>query len=178
MSNLSDKDRLNLQNMVKSYGADDNTKKIRELKHSRKIKENVEIFINLKRKYKRMYLNDKKGFDKIASSHCNFLWVNYTNIYNRLLKDELDFKILLTFIDKLKEIEDGEVDQHEASVDIGKILKQMYIDSALKREKKFEEVEIKKGNKKKVKEKKPVRNISWAKFKSKGLNEVSANNLN
>ena len=72
MSNLSDKDRLNLQNMVKSYGADDNTKKIRELKHSRKIKENVEIFINLKRKYKRMYLNDKKGFDKIASSHCNF----------------------------------------------------------------------------------------------------------
>ena len=37
MSNLSDKDRLNLQNMVKSYGADDNTKKIRELKHSRKI---------------------------------------------------------------------------------------------------------------------------------------------
>jgi len=68
------------------------------------------------------------------------------------------------------------VDQHEASVDIGKILKQMYIDSALKREKKFEEEEIKKGNKKKVKEKKPVRNISWAKFKSKGLNEVSANN--
>ena len=176
MSNLSDKDRLNLQNMVKSYGAEDNTKKIRELKHSRKIKENVEVFINLKRKYKRMYLNDKKGFDKIASSHCNFLWVNYTNIYNRLLKDELDFKILLAFIDKLKEIEDGEVDQHEASVDIGKILKQMYIDSALKREKKFEEEEIKKGNKKKVKERKPVRNISWAKFKSKGLNEVSANN--
>ena len=42
MSNLSDKDRLNLQEMVKSYGADDNTGKIRTLKHSRKIKENVE----------------------------------------------------------------------------------------------------------------------------------------
>lgn len=175
MSNLSDKDRLNLQNMVKSYGADDNTKKIRDLKHSKKIKENVEVFINLKRRYKRMYLNDKKGFDKIASSHCNFLWVNYTNIYNRLLKDELDFKILLAFIDKLKEIEDGEVDQHEASVDIGKILKKMYVDSALKREKKFEEEEIKNGNKKKIKEKKPARNISWAKFKSKGLNESSMN---
>ena len=176
MSNLSDKDRLNLQNMVKSYGADDNTRKIRELKHSKKIKENVEVFINLKRKYKRMYDNDKKGFDKIANSHCQFLWVNYTNIYNRLLKDELDLKILLAFIDKLKEIEDGEIDQHEASVDIGKILKQMYIDSALKREKKFEEEEIKKGNRKKIKEKKPVRNISWSKFKSKGLNELSASN--
>ena len=70
----------------------------------------------------------------------------------------------MLFIDKLKEIEDGEVDQHEASVDIGKILKQMYIDSALKREKKFEEVEIKKGNKKKVKEKKPVRKYQLGKI--------------
>ena len=66
-------------------------KKYANLSIVEKYKENVEIFINLKRKYKRMYLNDKKGFDKIASGHCNFLWVNYTNIYNRLLKDELDF---------------------------------------------------------------------------------------
>lgn len=175
MSNLSDKDRLNLQNMVKSYGADDNTKKIRELKHSKKIKESVEVFINLKKKYNRIYLNDKKKFDKLASSHCNFLWVNYTNIYNRLLKDELNLNILLAFINKLKEIEDGDVDQHEASVDIGKILKKMYVDSALKHEKNYEKQEIKNGNMKKIKEKKPVRNISWAKFKSKGLNVSTSN---
>ena len=64
MSNLSDKDRLNLQQMVKSYGADDNTKKIRELKHSKKLKENVVVFMNLKNKYSRMLLNDKKSFEK------------------------------------------------------------------------------------------------------------------
>ena len=165
MSNLSDKDRLNLQNMVKSYGAGDNTNKIRELKHSRKIKENVEVFINLKRKYKRMYLNDKKVFDKIASSHCNFLWVNYTNIYNRLLKDELDFKILLAFIDKLKEIEDGDVDQHEASVDIGKILKQMYIDSALKKDKKEEE----KRSRQRKKKDRGKNKLTWAQYKKLNL---------
>ena len=45
----------------------------------------------------------------------------------------------------------------------------MYVDSALKREKKYEEEEIRKGNKKKKKEKKPVKKISWARFKSKGL---------
>ena len=169
MSNLSDKDRLNLQQMVKSYGADDNTKKIRELKHSKQLKETVLVFMNLKKKYSRMLLNDKKSFEKIAMKHCNFLWVNYTNIFNRLLKDELDLKILLKFIEKLKQIEDGDIDQHEASVEIGKILKSMYVDSALKREKKFEEEEIRKGNKKKKKEKKPVKNISWARFKSQGL---------
>ena len=169
MSNLSDKDRLNLQEMVKSYGAEDNTKKIRELKHSKQLKETVIVFMNLKKKYNRMLLNDKKSFEKIAMKHCRFLWVNYTNIFNRLLKDELDLRILLKFIEKLKEIEDGDIDQHEASVEIGKILKSMYVDSALKREKKFEEEEIRKGNKKKKKEKKPVKNISWARFKSKGL---------
>ena len=50
MSNFMDeKDRLNLKNMVKSYGSDDNTGKIRSLRHSSKIKENVEILLNLKK---------------------------------------------------------------------------------------------------------------------------------
>lgn len=172
MSNLSDKERLNLQEMVKSYGADDNTKKIRELKHSKIIKENVEVLMNLKKKYSRMVLNDKKSFEKVAMKHCNFLWSNYTNIFNRLLKDEINVNILYKFIQKLKDIEEGIVDQHEASVDVGKILKEMYVDSALRREKKFEEEEIKKGNKKKKMERKPVKNITWAKFKSRGLDSV------
>ena len=99
-------------------------------------------------------------YDKMMVSKCNFLWNNYTNIFNRLLKDELNVNILYKFIDKLREIEDGITDQHTASVDIGKILKEMYIDSALRREKKYDE------NKKqsKPKERKAVKNISWKKF--------------
>ena len=50
MSNLTDKERLDLDKMVKAYDADDNTSKIRELKHSRKIKEQIQIFLNLKKK--------------------------------------------------------------------------------------------------------------------------------
>ena len=46
-------------------------------------------------------------------------------------------------------------------------LKQLYIDSALQREKKLD-VEDKKRA---PKHKKPVNNISWAKFKASGLNE-------
>ena len=99
-------------------------------------------------------------------SKCNFLWNNYTNIFNRLMKDEIDVNILYKFIDKLREIEDGITDQHTASVDIGKILKELYIDSALKREKKFEAS----NNKNKPKERKPVKNISWKQYKSAGLN--------
>ena len=167
MSNLSDKDRLNLQEMVKSYGADDNTGKIRKLKHSRQIKENVETLLKLKRKNTRLAQTNREMYDKMMVSKCNFLWNNYTNIFNRLLKDELNVNILYKFIDKLREIEDGITDQHTASVDIGKILKEMYIDSALRREKKYDE------NKKqsKPKERKAVKNISWKKFKAAGLGQ-------
>jgi hypothetical protein len=165
MSNMSDKDRLNLQEMIKSYDADDNTPKIRSLKHSWKIKENVEILLNLKKKHSRMLKTDKPRFDKLIISHCNFLWNNYTNIFNRLIKDELNVKILYKFIEKLREIEDGETDQHTASVEVGKILKEMYIDSALRREKKYEKEE----GKEEKKERKPSKNITWSKFKKISL---------
>ena len=167
MSHLSDKDRLNLQNMVKSYDADDNTSKIRELKHSVKIRDSVETLLKLKRKHSRMQKTNKAMFEKLIISKCNFLWNNYTNIFNRLLKDEMNINILYKFIDKLREIENGVTDQHTASVDIGKILKEMYIDSALRKEKKYEESETSE----KPKERKPVKNISWHKFKSAGIGQ-------
>ncbi|RZD41939.1 MAG: hypothetical protein CXT73_04065 [Methanobacteriota archaeon] len=150
---MDDKQRLNLQEMIKAYDADDNTSKIRQLKHSRLIRDEVEKMVNLKKKYNRMMTFEPKKFEKIVISHCNFLWTNYTNIFNRIMKDELNLNILL--------------DQHEASVKIGEVLKQLYIDSALQREKKLG-VEDKKRA---PKHKKPVNNISWAKFKASGLNE-------
>ena len=81
MSNLSDKDRLNLQEMVKSYGADDNTGKIRTLKHSRQIRENVEILLKLKRKNSRLAQTNKEMYEKMMvcrfgqQTHNHFLKV-------------------------------------------------------------------------------------------------------
>ena len=164
---MDDKQRLNLQEMIKAYDADDNTSKIRQLKHSRLIRDDVEKLLNLKKKYERMAMLKPKKYEQIIISHCNFLWTNYTNIFNRLMKNELNLNILRKFIDTLREVEDGQLDQHEASVKIGEVLKQLYIDSALQREKKSD-VEDKKRA---PKHKKPVNNISWAKFKASGLNE-------
>ena len=135
---MDEKQRLNLQEMIKGFDADDNTSKIRELRHSRLIKENVETMLILKKKYQRMSLVEPKKFEKILVSKCNFLFNNYTNIFNRIYKDELNINILRHFIDTLRQIEDGEIDQHEASVKVGEVLKQLYIDSALQREKKID----------------------------------------
>ena len=59
------------------------------------------------------------------------------------------------FLRTLETIEKGEMDQHEASVQIGQLLKQMYVDKAID----------KKKEKKKV-YKKPVENITWTQFKT------------
>jgi hypothetical protein len=168
MSNFMDEqDRLNLNEMIKSYGSDDNTQKIRSLRHSSKIKENIQIMLNLQKRYAKMRRDEPKKFEKLAISHCNFLFTKYTNIFNRLMKDELNLQILMTFVKTLRQVEDGDLDQNEASVLVGKILKELYIDSALKREKKYDEIDKKSGKNKK--EKKPVNNISWKKYKQMSI---------
>ena len=61
----------------------------------------------------------------------------------------------------LHAIEEGHVDQHEGSFEVGKLLKQIYIDSALRKAGKLDEDvddnEIKQ----------PIEQISWAEYKSK-----------
>ena len=43
------------------------------------------------------------------------------------------------FLNVLAQIEEGKVDQHEASVIVGKLLKEIYIDSALAKSNKIDE---------------------------------------
>tara|TARA_B100001142_G_C14311119_1_gene646656 strand:+ start:1506 stop:1988 length:483 start_codon:yes stop_codon:yes gene_type:complete len=159
---MDPQERLNLQKLVKEYGAEDTTKKIRTLKHSKLIETEISAFQYLKNKYSRLSKSNPKQFENMAVNKCNFLFVNYTNIFNRLMRNELDLSILQQFLLKLREIENGTIDQHEASVEIGGLLKKLYIDSALRRDKKT------KGFKKE--KKKSGKNISWDEFKKSGLN--------
>lgn len=161
MSHLNDNERLHLDKMLKEFDAEDNTNKIRELRHSYKIRDNIERLNNLKKKYARLRLTDKPKFEELVISHCNFLWSNYTNIFNRLMKDEMDINILYSFINKLRDIEDGTIDQHEASVEVGKILKRLYVDSALRREKNYDA-----KNKTKTKTQRPVKKLTWLQYKA------------
>jgi len=61
-----------------------------------------------------------------------FLYNNYMDIFHRFIKEELDLEIMTKLLIILKLIEDEKVDQHEGSVMVGKVLKELYVDSALK----------------------------------------------
>lgn len=161
---MDESTRLNLSKLVKEYKPEETTQKIRNLKHSDKIKEDIATFVKLKHKYYRLDQNTKK---KMYETQCNFLFTNYTNIFNKLIKEQLNHELLYQFVLLLKKIEDGVLDQHEASVQVGQILKEIYIDSALQERNKREEKENKKGNKKGNKKNKITdgKKINWKQWK-------------
>ena len=158
--------RLNLDKMIQEYGAEETTEKIRNLRHSKLIKDDVQKFVIFRNKYIRLARTNKEQYKQMAKKHCSFLYDNYTNIFNRLLKDELNLGILANFLDVLKRIEDGDIDQHEGSYEIGLLLKKLYIDSVMKQKAKDEK---KDRRKKKKKKQRVAKNISWSRFKEMGI---------
>jgi hypothetical protein len=153
---MDDKQRLQLQNMIKANNVEDQTDFIRNLKHSQIIRNEVNNLIMIKAKFR----GDEVKIHEEGVNECNFLFTYYTDIYNKVRKDELDIGILNKFLDVLKRIEDGDLDQHEGSFLVGTILKELYVDSALKKAEKLNENEEPKPE-----PIKPQQNVSWKQFK-------------
>jgi hypothetical protein len=154
---MDDKQKLQLSNMIKANNVEDQTELIRKLKHSQILRNEINNMIILKAKYR----GDDEKIHTESVSECNFLFTYYTDIFNKIRKDEIDINILNKFLDVLKRIEDGELDQHEGSFAVGTLLKELYIDSALKKAEKLDEL-----SEKKVEPKKPEVKISWKQFKN------------
>lgn len=160
-AHMDDKTRLQLQNMIKANNAEDQTDLIRELKHSDIFKKNIATLLNLKKQY----ANDQDRLHMECMVECSFLFNYYTDLYNKIRKDEIDMEILYQFLDVLKQIEDGMVDQHEGSFMVGTLLKKIYVDSALKKADKLErERAADAANTPVIVREEPVE-ISWKQFK-------------
>jgi hypothetical protein len=136
---MNDNERLNLQKMIQENNTENNTNLIRELKHSKQILKDVDNLLSIKQKYARLSKSNPDDFDNICINKCSFLFNHYTDIYNKVLNDEINLQILQRLLNVLHLIEEGEVDQHEGSFQVGKLLKAIYIDSALKKSDKLNE---------------------------------------
>jgi hypothetical protein len=101
-------------------------------------------------------------FKELCRNKCSFLYNNYTNIFNKLINDELDLQILSQFLQVLYAIEESHIDQQEGSVIIGKLLKELYIDSALKHSTKIDLLNDEKVNVDRIVINK---GISWNEYK-------------
>jgi len=171
---MDETDRLNLRKMLASNSdVKDNTSKIRELQHSDAIRADVETMLKLKKEYARLALSNPQQFDAICTSRCSFLFNNYTDIFNKLKKDEIDLGILSKLLVVLKLIETGKLDQHEGSYEVGKLLKQIYVDSALRKSEHLDK-KYAKVNASGTHHLPPPKKISWEQYKK---NHVLAEKL-
>lgn len=153
---MDDKARLQLQKMIKANNVEDQTELIRDLKHSHLLQNDINNLIMLKAKYR----NNQDKIHEEGMNECGFLFTYYTDIYNKIRKDEIDLKILNQFLNILRRIEDGEIDQHEGSFIIGTLLKELYVDSALRKAEKLNQDE-----EEEIVQPREVVNISWKDFK-------------
>lgn len=166
--------RLQLEKMIKENNIEDVTQEIRNKKHSDLIRRDVRRMLELKKKYPRLSKTNSPQFDSMLVKNCNFLFTNYTDIYNKVNKDEIDLNILGQFLDILKKIENGDLNQHEGAFEVGKLLKALYIDSALKKSEKIEKKHKKHSNRNLTdhQEKNPLlhpKTISWKQYKETHL---------
>lgn len=147
---------LKLNDMIQEGNCVDNTETIRQLKHSSLITKNVTTLLHIKKKYNLNKNNDNtvdfKALDNECINECRFLFDNYTSIYNKLLRDQIDLAVFYKFLYYLKKIEDGELTFYQASYEIGTLLKNMYVDPIIEeKEKKNDRI---------------VKPITWNEFKN------------
>jgi hypothetical protein len=87
----------------------------------------------LKLEYAALRSQSPEQFFNIVHAECTFLYDNYMDIFTRVMKDEIDVVIMQKFLIVLKLIEDGQLDQEQGSIMIGRQLKDLYLDSAVRR---------------------------------------------
>ena len=133
MSSQSFTQGLNMKALMESDDYVNNTERIREVKHSENILADIGKLCEVKKTHPHMRMMAEDKYNVLCQATAPFLFNNYTDIFNKVIKDELNMEMMVKFIFILKQIEEGVVDQYDASVKVGTILKDMYVDSAMRR---------------------------------------------
>ena len=159
---VTSEERLNLDKLMREMDSVDNTEYIRKAKQSGKIAHDINIMEKLKRDSMHWRFDEPEKFAELCQGSCKYLFNNYTNIFNKLVKDEINMDIMKQFLLHLSLIENGELDQHEGSVLIGRLLRDLFLTSAANRANKLDEEHD--TGKPVLEEGKP---ISWTEFKTR-----------
>lgn len=155
-------EKLQLDKMIKENDVEDCTNDIRQKRHSERIREDVKNLLKLMKTKSRLRRRSENEYDDLLVANCPFLFNSYTDIFNKIKKEEINISTLWKFLDVLKQIEDGKLNQHEGSHKVGKLLKTLYLDSAVRKADKLNH-ERESGEEARPEPK----NLSWAEYKKK-----------
>jgi len=162
---MNAEERLNLKKMLaQSQDYVDHTEDIRRLKHSGLLLDGMRDIEKLKRANQELRQLSPDQFTEMCKLAAPLLYNLYTDLFHKLVKDELNLVIMVKLIRVLELIEQGQVDQNEGSVMVGKILKELYVDSAVRLGDRLDK-EREAENLTEPVEKPEPKNISWRKWK-------------
>ena len=156
-------EKLNLKKML-AQNTDyvDHTEDIRRVKHSGLLLDSLPDIEKLKRANVELRENSPIEFVELCKQAAPLMHSLYTDLFNRLVKDELNLVIMIKLIRVLELIEQGNVDQNEASVMVGKMLKELYVDSAVRLGDKLDKLN---ESNEPVVQRIPAKPISWKEWK-------------
>ena len=141
---MDDNQRIQLKKLLaENKDAVDQTELIRQLKHSHIFRDNIQTLLDIKAKYN----GDDEKIVMEGMVECSFMYNYYFDLFNKIKNDEINLNLLYKFIDVLEKIENGEVDQHEGSFEVGTILKEIFVDSAVRKSQKINEKHAKEEKK-------------------------------
>jgi hypothetical protein len=162
MNEISSQDRLNFKKLMnETTNYQDNTEYIRKIKHSVKIRDDIRNLDRFKKNNIELKESNPDVYLEKCKEECIFLFNNYTDIFNRLVKNEINMSIMTELLTILKMIEDENIDQNDGSILIGKILKNLYLDSALKHGENLD-----KQYSKPINENVKSKTVSWKEYKN------------
>jgi hypothetical protein len=127
---ITETERENLKKAIEGFQDEyqDNTDYLRQERRSIILRNEVLHMERLKRNYSGNRYGDE--FAELCKRECNYLFTHYSIVFNKMLKDVLDLTLFFRVLDTLRKIEDGEINQEEGSVLIGKLFADIYLDSA------------------------------------------------
>jgi hypothetical protein len=132
---LTSQEKLDLQRLLaNAQDWEDNTETIRTLQHSERIAQDVLSWLTITSQ-----TSDIETCQHLARNQCTFLATTYPDIFQKMITNVLDMTIFSQFVHYLQMIEQGKVNQAECSAMIGKLLQQLYLDSAIRHGEKLDE---------------------------------------
>jgi len=124
-------DPYQLKKISESSKFVDMTEKIRDVKHSAQLKKSIHHLMEFKHRNRDLLKDNRPEFETRLMKEDNFLFMNYMELYTTLLKTDVDPITMSAVLTYLEQIENGECNQHEASVKVGTLLKSIYIDKVV-----------------------------------------------
>lgn len=164
---MNAEERLNLKKMLaQSNEYVDHTEDIRRVKHSGLLLDSLRDIEKLKRANRELMKDLPEEFADMCKTTAPLMYNLYTDLFNKLVKDELNLAILIKLIRVLEMIEQEQIDQNEGSVMVGKILKDLYVDSAVRGANNLDKAREAEKSENVRESREPAKTISWRQWKA------------